>query len=198
MRACKPVFSDLVALGDIISCHLNCPGSWHDARVALPIYEQLRDKTPDGFYLVADTAFPKGTNEISGRIMSPLKSRNRITGTEDEIEEALAYNRELLSYRQTAEWGNRSLQGSFGRLRIPLEIGHSERRGNLLDICVRLHNLRCRTVGINQIREVYKPCWTPTAHDERVWDNFRDVVFSEQKDCDRVSQFHIHAIYDDY
>jgi hypothetical protein len=190
-------FLILLYLGDIISCHLNCLGSWHDAHVALPIYAQLRDDTPDSYYLVADTAFPKGTNEISGRIVSPLKTRNRITGTKDEIEETLAFNRELLSYRQTTEWGNRSLQGSFGQLRIPLEIGHADQRGNLLETCVRLHNLRCQKVGINQICEVYEPCWTATASDQRVWDNFRDVLFSEQKDCDRVSQFHIHAVYDD-
>jgi hypothetical protein len=186
-----------VPVGDIIACHLNCPGSWHDARVALPIYAKLRDNTPDGYYLVSDTAFPKGTQDINGHIISPLKSRNWITGTESEIEEALAYNCELLSYRQTAEWGNRSLQGSFGRLRIPLEIGNADRRGNLMEICVRLHNLRCRRVGINQIQEVYKPCWTSTAHDQMVWDNFKDVLFSDQRNLDHVSRFHIHVVYND-
>jgi hypothetical protein len=44
-------------------------------------------------------------------------------GTIDEIQERVAFDRELLSYRQTAEWGMPGLQGSFGRLRIPLEIG---------------------------------------------------------------------------
>ncbi|KAF4613306.1 hypothetical protein D9613_011207 [Agrocybe pediades] len=33
-------------------------GSWHDARVAHPIYEKLRTATPEGYYLVTDTAFP--------------------------------------------------------------------------------------------------------------------------------------------
>lgn len=37
-------------------------------------------------------------------------------GTADQIAEATAFNRELLSYRQTAEWGMRAIQGSFGRL----------------------------------------------------------------------------------
>ncbi|KAI0917424.1 hypothetical protein AcW1_007380 [Taiwanofungus camphoratus] len=44
--------------GLIISCNLNAPGSWHDAHVARPIFNQLRDETPEGYYLVADTAFP--------------------------------------------------------------------------------------------------------------------------------------------
>jgi hypothetical protein len=129
--------------------------------------------------------------------VSPLKSQNRIEGTEAEIEEALRYNRELLSYRQTAEWGNRSLQGSFGRLRIPLDANNADARGDLLEVCVRLHNLRTRRVGINQIKEVYKPCWTSTEQDQRIWDDFSNIMFSTQRSNDRVSRFHIHAVYDD-
>ncbi|KZV61810.1 hypothetical protein PENSPDRAFT_592328, partial [Peniophora sp. CONT] len=69
----------------------------------------------------------------------------------------------LLSYRQTAEWGMCALQGSFGRLRVPLEIENSERRGDLLETCLRLHNVRTAVVGISQIRNVYEPIWR--AHD---------------------------------
>ena len=57
-------------------------------------------------------------------------------GTAEQIEERFAFDRELLSYRQTAEWGNRALQGSFGRLRIPLEINDSKRRGDLIETCI--------------------------------------------------------------
>ncbi|KAJ3513754.1 hypothetical protein NMY22_g14947 [Coprinellus aureogranulatus] len=182
--------------GDIIACNLNAPGSWHDAHVARPIYKRLEERTPDGYYLVADTAFPKGTQDIAGRIVSPLKANNRIAGTEEEITETLHFNRELLSYRQTAEWGNRALQGSFGRLRIPLEVGNADRRGDLLEICARLHNLRARRVGINQIKQVYEPCWKQTDSDFRVWDDFRDIMFGEQRKYDRVSRYHIHVDYD--
>jgi hypothetical protein len=88
--------------------------------------------TPDGFYLVADTAFPRGVNQIQGKIRAPIKTGQRFQGTRDEIENRVAFDRELLSYRQTAEWGMRSLQGSFGRLQIPLEVGRQEERGDLL------------------------------------------------------------------
>ncbi|KAF6744650.1 hypothetical protein DFP72DRAFT_822923 [Ephemerocybe angulata] len=108
----------------------------------------------------------------------------------------LAYNRELLSYRQTAEWGNRALQGAFGRLRVPLEVNNIERRGDLLETCVRLHNLRTREVGINQIKQVYEACWRRTDHDHRVWEDFRSILFSDQRQNDRVSRYHIHVEYD--
>jgi len=160
--------------GAIIAANLNAPGSWHDSRVAHPIYEKLCTQTPDDFYLVADTAFPRGATHIAGRIRAPLKSGDRFQ-----------------AYRQTAEWGNRTLQGSFGRLRIPLEMKHTERRGNLLETCVRAHNLRGKRVGFNQIRTVYMPQWQKTEEDVDVWNNFESMLFSKQRAWDRVSRFHM-------
>jgi len=60
-------------IGVIIDVNTNAPGSWHDSRVAQPMYEKLLTKTPDGFYLVADTAFPRGSLDIAGRIEAPIK-----------------------------------------------------------------------------------------------------------------------------
>jgi hypothetical protein len=94
--------------------------------VALPIYEKLHTRTPEGFYLVADTAFPRGSAQIEGKIYALIKTGQAIRGTTAQIEEKLVFDRELLSYRQTAEWGMRSLQGSFGRLRLPLDIGDQD------------------------------------------------------------------------
>jgi DDE superfamily endonuclease len=182
--------------GNIIAANLNAPGSWHDSRVAQPIYEKLRTRTPEGFYLVADTAFPRGAKQIEGKIRAPIKSGQRMRGTVEEIQQRVAFDRELLSYRQTAEWGMRGLQGSFGRLRIPLEIGRQDERGDLLEICVRLNNLRAELVGINQIRSVYMPLWKQTREDEEVWGNFENILFGEQRRSDRVARFHNIAVYD--
>jgi hypothetical protein len=187
----------LFQTGAIIAANLNAPGSWHDSRVAQPIYEKLRTQTPDEFYLVADTAFPRGAAHIDGRIRAPLKSGQRLRGTETQIAERMAFDRQLLSFRQTAEWGNRALQGSFGRLRIPLEIKHTERRGNLLETCVRAHNLRGQKVGFNQIRTVYMPQWRETDEDEIVWRNFENMLFAELRVKDRVSRFHMAAHFED-
>ncbi|KAF9480326.1 hypothetical protein BDN70DRAFT_832907 [Pholiota conissans] len=181
--------------GIILDANFNAPGSWHDSRVAQPIYEKLHSKTPDGFYLVADTAFPRGTQDIEGRIIAPIKTGQRFRGTLKEIEERFEFDRELLSYRQTAEWGMRSIQGSFGRLRLPLPIEDSNLRANLLEVCFRLHNLRTRKVGRNQIQKVYMPEWRKTKEDKEIWSNFENMVFGEQRNNDRVSRFHVHAEY---
>jgi hypothetical protein len=138
-------------LGTVIAAHLNVPGSWHDAHVAKPIYEKLLYQTPHTYYLVADTAFQRGTDQVQGYIQAPIKAGTRITGTREKVDQRLAFDRQLLSYRQTAEWGNRGLQGSFGWLRVPLEVGMTERHTNLLEICVRGYFLQAQKVGLNQI-----------------------------------------------
>lgn len=182
--------------GTVIAARLNAPGSWHDSRIARDIYEKLRTQTPEGFYLVADTAFPRGAQQIEGRIRAPIKTGSRLRGTMVDIQERLAFDRELLSYRQTAEWGMRGLQGSFGRLRIPLEIGRQAERGDLIEICVRLNNIRAELVGINQIQSVYMPLWKQDHEDEEIWTNFENMLFSDQRRSDRVSRFHNIAFYE--
>jgi len=105
----------------------------------------------------------------------------------------MAYDRELLSYRQTSEWGNRQLQGTFGRLRLPLEISNQQRRGDLLETCFRLNNLRTRRIGINQIKTVYMPIWYENIEEDRIWREFGEMLFSEQRKHDRVARFHTYA-----
>jgi len=117
-------------------------------------------------------------------------------GTADQITKATAFNQELLSYRQTAEWGMRTIQGSFGRLRIPLDINNNAKRGNLIETCLRLHNLRAVKVGINQIRTVYLQHWQQTDEDVEVWMGFADMLFSDQVKKDRVSRFHVTLQYE--
>jgi DDE superfamily endonuclease len=175
---------------------LNAPGSWHDARVAYPIYKQLLENTPDGYYLVADTAFPRGQANIAGRIVAQMKAGERITATQAEIEEKALFDREVISYRQTAEWGMRSIQGSFGRLRLPLSIRNDHQRADLLEICFRLHNLCTRRIGRNQIQSVYMPEWRKTIHEEEIWTNFENMLFEDQQQHDRVTRFYNHLEYE--
>jgi len=162
--------------GEILSCKLNGPGSWNDSRLAGKIYTKLRDRTPDGFYLIADTAFPRGQDRIDGWIKAPLKVKDPLPADALERTKLLAFDHQVLSYRQTAEWGNHTLQSSFGRLRLPLPVRDDVARANLLEIAARLHNLRTRFVGLNQIRTVYMPLWTPTAL-EAVWDGLERRLF---------------------
>jgi hypothetical protein len=190
------MFNLLPRAGDIIACKLNAPGSWHDSRVAKGLYEKLCTQTPEGFYLVTDTAFPQGTDAVAGRIRCPMTQGARLPADPLAQKHALAFNRQLLSFRQTAKWGMRGLQGSFGRLRVPLEVNYSERRSDLLEICVRLFNLRTRLVGINQIRNVYMPIWRADEQDE-LWEQFETMLFSEQRSKDRVSQYHLVPVIED-
>ena len=135
--------------------------------MAYPIYQQLLDDTPDGFYLISDTAFPYGTADINGQIVAPAKSGQVFRGTQAEIEEKYLFDHEVVSYRQTAEWGMRSIQGSFGWLRLPLPINDDDYRANLLEICFRLHNLHTWRIGRNQIQSVYMPEWRKTTEEDK-------------------------------
>lgn len=78
--------------GVVIAACTNAPGSWHDSCVARPIYNALRESTPNGYYVVVDTAFPCGTNAIDGQIRAPLKQGQRVAGTVEEIQEKMTYN----------------------------------------------------------------------------------------------------------
>ena len=109
-------------VGDIIGCRTNCPGSWHDLRIAEGIYEKLEHEMLDGYCIVADSAFPAGHDRIAGKILVPLGAGERLPEDAAERKYMLQLSRSILSYCQTAEWGMRELQGSFGRLWVPLEI----------------------------------------------------------------------------
>jgi len=131
-------FSDIHVrnLDTIISAVLNAPGSWHDLHVAHPIYEQLHTKVPDNYNLVVDSAFPQGTSLIDGKIQAPIKGNTVVPSDPHELKKLLDFNCQLLSYHQTAEWGMHTMQGSFGRLRVPLDINHKMGQQALLETCV--------------------------------------------------------------
>jgi hypothetical protein len=156
--------------GLIIGCRLNAPGSWHDSHVAQPIYKKLCTETPTGFYLVADTAFPRGPDQIHGRIRAPIKEGTHLPRDPSAQAKIFEFDCQLLSFRQSAEWANGMLQRTFGRLRVPLTVGYNSSRGDILETCVRLYNLCTNRVGHNQICTVYMPIWR--ADGEEVWDAF--------------------------
>ncbi|CDO76663.1 hypothetical protein BN946_scf184752.g1 [Trametes cinnabarina] len=184
--SCVLVFSPK---GLLKAAVFNAPGSWHDVKVARPIYKKLREKTPNGYFIVADTAFPRGTRSIEGRIQAPLKSGARLPQDRVERDMLLLRNRQLVSFRQTAEWGVRQLRGGFGRLRVPLDINDDIGRSDLLEVCLRSMNLRTSRVGISQIRNVYMRIWEE-AEDSDIWQAFEGVVFGQLRRRDHVARFH--------
>ncbi|KAJ3012590.1 hypothetical protein NUW54_g1823 [Trametes sanguinea] len=177
-------------IGIIIWCALNAPGSWHDARVAQGLYTLLETRTPPNFYLVADSAFPHTARSIQGHIRTPRKA-NEPEPTEPRARRrAQEVNRQLLTCRQSAEWGMREIQGSFGRLRIPLPIADADLRFNLLEVIVRMHQLRVRRIGISQIRKYYVPIWKGDDELTEVWFHWEEMTFREIRRKDRVARFY--------
>lgn len=150
-------------VGEILSVKINCPGSWHDSQAASRIYEQLELDTPTGFSIVADSAFPTGGNRISGKILVAIQHGQCLPLDKEERIATLAHSCAILSYQQTAEWGMREIQGSFGCLHLPLDINDPQRRLHLLETCFQLHNLKAQFTGINHIRSVY---FEPTTTEE--------------------------------
>ncbi|KAH9944896.1 hypothetical protein B0H21DRAFT_436067 [Amylocystis lapponica] len=128
--------------------------------------------------------------QIAGRIRAPLKQGDRVARNPLIRGRVMAFNRQLLSYRQTAEWGMRGLQGSFGRLRLPLDIHRIKRRQSLLENCVRMNNVRARLIGISQIRNVYMPIWKDGDGDG-VWEDLGNFLMRDIRRNDRVSRFHL-------
>jgi hypothetical protein len=122
-------------IGEIIYACLNAPGSWHDSRVARPLYDVLAEELPVGHYLVSDTAFPQGTGRCPGKICAPLLAGSNLPDDPEELRHVLTFNRQLVSLRQSAEWGMRALQGAFGRLCVPLTIEDIPFRQDLLEVC---------------------------------------------------------------
>jgi hypothetical protein len=113
------------------------------------------------------------------RLPSNLQAREAI----------LEESREITNARQAVEWGMRSIQGAFGRLRLPLSINPKSRQ-RILIICFRLHQLRVRRVGINQIQSVYDPLWQNSEEQaiEQVSERFTNVNKGS-----RVSRFNVYA-----
>ena len=157
---------------------------WLDQSLTCFVVSCLR-----AFYVCADSGFPKGTDDIACKIHSPLKSGHTIPADPVRQQQLLCFYKDLVSYRQTAEWGTRTIQGSFGRLRVPLGTD-SKKRLRLLETCAHLTNIRARCVGISQVQNVYEPIWRAW-EDEWFWDSLGDMVFGDIIKKDRVAKFHL-------
>jgi len=132
-----------------ITCY-NVPGSQHDSTIADwgNIYEKLEKvyKKTNG-RCVVDSAFCKK------RCQFLIKSSQQDPeGMHENI-----VNKEATSLRQCAEWGMRAFQSSFPRLKDRIRFETNGERRVILKMCFQLYNYRARTVGINQIKNVYMP-----------------------------------------
>ncbi|GAB1523491.1 hypothetical protein RhiTH_006641 [Rhizoctonia solani] len=83
--------------GCVIAAKVNAPGSWHNSRTAAHIYNLLQDKTPASFFLIADTAFPCGGNDLAGKIKTPLKHKDALPNNPIEAQDAIDYSNTITS-----------------------------------------------------------------------------------------------------
>jgi hypothetical protein len=139
--------------GCIVSARVAYPGSQHDQTVAAEMLADVRDTISVGEeFIVGDAGFAAAW--LAPFILRPLMNGDVVT---QDAEGALRRRMSswVTSVRQGSEWINHSLKQTF--LRLTLRLPHEKlRAAMLIEICVRLHNLRARWEGIGQMRTVYR------------------------------------------
>ncbi|KAH9449507.1 hypothetical protein Pst134EB_020335 [Puccinia striiformis f. sp. tritici] len=150
--------------GSIIHAILNAPGSWHDSNIASQLYHKLLHNTPEGY-----------------------RRGDQLPTDPVEFARLKLFNDQLVSARQAAEWGMRSIQGSFSRLKLPLPAADHKYRAEVIELAVRLHQVKCRSVGINQTQTVYQ---TVESENRMLAGTFHRMLFSQiQRTC-RISRYY--------
>jgi hypothetical protein len=161
--------------------------------MARSLYPKLVSRTGDGFFLLSDDAFLSQADLsriLGGRIHKPL-SRNHQWPAEmpdHERQEILSTNRQLVQARQAVGWGQRAIQGSFSRLKIPLPITSASFRWAVLECIARLHQVRVGMVGRNQIQTVYMRAWEE--YGLEAFAQFGDMMFRDIRAHDRLARYY--------
>lgn len=142
-----------------IACY-NVPGCIHDSTIAEwgNVYKKLEtvyNSAVQGKCTV-DSAFSKKR--------SPFLIKSQQADPDgDDVNAAVIM--QAKSMRQSAEWGMRSLQASFPRLKDRFIYEEFGERRVMMKMCLLLYNLRARRVGINQIKSTYMPALAMDANE---------------------------------
>lgn len=140
--------------GKIFFAALNYPGSFHDAQVCHDLIRWCIDSL-DEHALCVDQGFPR-SGVMWGKFVGPLSRRQRQNlppALRDVLQESHGI---YVSLRQASEWGMRTLQGTFPRLKSRLT-SNKLKRLRIIQGVVLLHNFRTKVVGLNQIATVFNP-----------------------------------------
>ena len=143
--------------GTIIHATYNAPGSWHDQTLARNLFNILRDRqlTPDPFCVGADSGLHPNAVDCHLKMLTPMPDKDLHKMPLHTFVQTVLRHKQLVSSRQSAEWGMRIIQGCWSRLHLPLPVDNHKRQ-QILTCCIALHNLRTRRVGLNQIKTVYQ------------------------------------------
>jgi hypothetical protein len=140
--------------GKIFLAAINYPGAWHDSAVASELLVYLKSNLR-GRKLAVDQGFPR-SGEAFELLVGPYSEKSAEKLSPLLREHLLMMATVYISLRQAAEWGMRSLQGSFPRLKARLPADEKKRKLIILSI-VLIHNFRTALVGLNQIATVFDP-----------------------------------------
>ncbi|KNE94317.1 hypothetical protein PSTG_12342 [Puccinia striiformis f. sp. tritici PST-78] len=117
----------------------------------------------------------------------PFQVWRLITNRPSQFARLKLCNNQWVSARQAAEWGMRSIQGSFSRLKLPLPAADHKYRAEVIELAVRLHQVKCRSVGINQTQTVYQ---TVESENRMLARTFHRMLFSQiQRTC-RITRYY--------
>jgi hypothetical protein len=136
--------------GTIRICGLNAPGSMHDSTIAdyTGVYDKLeRVFELTGGKVIVDSAFKLRNNPYL------IRTTQTLARTRDGI----LFQCDAVKLRQSAEWGMRSFQASFPRLRDRIRYEERGERLETMRMFVYLYNFRTNLVGCNQIRSTFAP-----------------------------------------
>ena len=96
--------------------------------------------------------YTNSTNQLN-KFVGPISRRSRQNLPEETRREVLRRHNIYVSLRQSSEWGMRSLQGTFTRMKSRLT-SIKRKRKLILSVIILLHNFRTEVVGLNQIATV--------------------------------------------
>jgi len=92
---------------------------------------------------------------LAGNVDYLIKSSQDLTKARDE--EHLLQLKQATSLRQAAEWGMRSIQSAFPRMKDAILYEEKGERAVILKLLPLLYNIRLERVGLNQILNTYAP-----------------------------------------
>ncbi|OAV94053.1 hypothetical protein PTTG_02861 [Puccinia triticina 1-1 BBBD Race 1] len=162
--------------GTIMYAILNAPGSWHNSTIAELLYDQLLERTPPGYWIISNRAFPRNSERLQSQILAPVKRGDCLPTNSLNFAQLQLLNEQLVSAHQAAKWGMQLIPGLFAWLKMPLQADNHQYQANLLQVVCRLHQLQCRLVGINQTATVYQSVWDDN---HILCRDFHKMLFSE-------------------
>lgn len=126
-------------------------GSWHDTRIEHFLnIDNILTYLPPQYKIAVDTGIVASARKIRslsdtelGALSAQQASAARTAGTL------------LARIRTAAEWGVGGIHNAWRILRLPGAADDPQGRVILAEVCIRLHNLRCRVMDVCQIRNVF-------------------------------------------